>query len=62
VIGPAVNRTARIETLTKEVGVPLLLSHDFAAALGLACRPVGTFELKGVPEPQAVYALDDVPG
>ncbi len=61
VIGPAVNRTARIETLTKEVGVPLLLSQDFADALGLACRPVGTFELKGVPEPQAVYALDDAP-
>jgi adenylate cyclase len=59
VIGPAVNRTARLETLTKEVGVPLLLSQDFADALGLTCRPVGTFELKGVPEPQAVYALDD---
>jgi len=62
VIGPAVNRTARIETLTKEVGVPLLLSQDFADALGLACRPVGTFELKGVPEPQAVYALGDQAG
>src|SRR5260370_961313 len=61
VSGAAVNRTARIETVTKEVGVPLLLSQDFADALGLACRPVGTFELKGVPEPQAVYALDDAP-
>ncbi|HUA52468.1 MAG TPA: adenylate/guanylate cyclase domain-containing protein [Candidatus Sulfotelmatobacter sp.] len=56
VIGPAVNRTARLETLTKQVGLPVLLSQDFADALGVACRPVGRFTLKGVPEPQAVYA------
>jgi len=56
VIGPAVNRTARLETLTKQVGLPVLLSQDFADALGVVCRPVGRFTLKGVPEPQAVYA------
>jgi adenylate cyclase len=56
VIGPSVNRTARIETLTKQAGVPLLLSEDFAAALDRPCRLVGRFPLKGVAEPQAVYA------
>ena len=59
VIGPAVNRTARLETLTKEVGVPVLLSQDFADALGVACRPLGRFTLKGVVEPQTVYAPPD---
>jgi adenylate cyclase len=58
VIGPAVNRTARIESLTKEVGLPLLLSADFAAALDAPSRSVGSFTLKGVPEPQTVYAVD----
>ena len=57
-VGPAVNRTARIETLTKTVGLPLLLSEDFATALDQPCRPVGSFPLKGVPEPQTIYAVD----
>ena len=57
VIGPAVNRTARIESLTKEVGRPLLVSQDFADALDETCEPVGRFVLKGVQEPQAVYAV-----
>ncbi len=56
VVGPAVNRTARIEGLTKELGTPLLLSEDFALAAGEPCRPVGRHTLRGVPEPQAVYA------
>jgi adenylate cyclase len=58
VIGPAVNRTARIESLTKQVGLPLLLSADFAAALDEPTRAVGCFPLKGVAEPQTVYAVD----
>jgi adenylate cyclase len=55
VIGPSVNRTARIETLTKEAGVPVLLSEDFARALDRPCRLVGRFTLKGVADPQAIY-------
>ena len=57
-VGPAVNRTARIESLTKQVGLPLLLSGDFAAALDEPTRAVGRFTLKGVAEPQTVYAVD----
>jgi adenylate cyclase len=56
VIGPSVNRTARIEVLTKQAGVPLLVSEAFARALDRPCRLVGRFALKGVAEPQAVYA------
>ena len=29
VIGPAVNRAARLESLTKELGVPVLASAEF---------------------------------
>ena len=59
VVGPAVNRTARLEGLTKEVDRPLLLSEDFARALGAPCRALGQFVLRGVAEPQTVYAIDD---
>ena len=47
------------EALTKQAGVPLLVSEDFATALDQPCRLVGRFPLKGVAEPQALYAVDD---
>ena len=61
VIGPAVNRTARIEDLTKQVGLPLLLSRDLAEVIGKPVRSCGFFPMKGVPEPQEVFALIDGP-
>jgi adenylate cyclase len=57
VVGPAVNRTARLESLTKTVGVPLLLSAELAARLTRPVRSLGNFALKGVAEPQEVFAL-----
>ncbi len=59
VIGAAVNRTARIEALTKDVGEPLLLSADFVRALGVGAISHGFFALKGVSEPQEVFSLAD---
>ena len=61
VVGPAVNRTARLETLTKEVGLPLLLSRELAAEVDRPVRSCGTFRMKGVPEPQEVFCLVDGP-
>jgi adenylate cyclase len=61
VVGPAVNRTARLETLTKEVGVPLLMSHALAAEVDRPVRSCGAFAMKGVPEPQEVFCLVDGP-
>ena len=55
VIGPAVNKTARIQGLTKEAGVPLLLSREFAAHIQRPLRPVGTFDLRGVAGSHEVF-------
>ncbi|MBI1206593.1 MAG: hypothetical protein GC191_04805 [Azospirillum sp.] len=52
VVGPPVNRAARIESLTKAVGVPLLMSGSFAAQLEPSARARlashGHHVLKGV--------------
>jgi adenylate cyclase len=60
VMGPAVNRTARLEDLTKTLGVPLLMSAEFVAHLKQPVRSLGAHELKGVPRPQEVYALEEM--
>ena len=56
-VGPAVNKTARIQGLTKEAGVPLLLSREFAAHIQRPLRPVGTFDLRGVAGSHEVFGL-----
>ena len=57
VVGPAVNKTARIQALTKEAGVPLLTSREFAARISRPLRSVGTFDLRGVAGTQEVFGL-----
>jgi adenylate cyclase len=56
VIGPAVNLAARLEGLCRDLRRPVLLSHAFVAASGLTVEPLGAFALKGLAEPQQVYA------
>jgi adenylate cyclase len=56
VIGPAVNLTARIESLCGELKRELLLSADFVATAGIPADEVGEFELHGVGERQRVFA------
>jgi adenylate cyclase len=55
VIGPAVNLTARIESMCRELGRQLLLSSDFAKAGGMPAKSVGTFSLKGVGADQEIF-------
>ena len=57
VIGPAVNRAARLESLTKELGVPLLMTAGFAATLGRPTRSLGSHHMRGLEEPQEVFVL-----
>lgn len=57
VIGPAVNRAARLEGLTKELGVPVLASAEFNAACTIPLKPLGKHMLRGVPEPVEVFTL-----
>lgn len=57
VIGPSVNRAARLESLTRKLDVPLLMTAPFAGRLDRPVRSVGLHSLKGLPEPVEVYAL-----
>jgi adenylate cyclase len=56
VIGPAVNLAARIEGLCSELRRPVLLSEAFVRASGLTADLLGSFSLKGLSTPQAIYA------
>ncbi|NCF34786.1 MAG: hypothetical protein GWP56_00105 [Gammaproteobacteria bacterium] len=57
VMGPAVNRTARLESLTKELGCDILFSKRFAEAIETPAEFLGEHQMKGIAEPQSVYAL-----
>ena len=62
VVGPAVNKTARIEALTKEAGTPLLLSREFAAHIARPLRSAGRFDLRGIAGTQELFALPESAG
>jgi adenylate cyclase len=48
VIGPAVNLTARIESMCRQLGRQLLLSSDFVREGGISATSLGRHALKGV--------------
>lgn len=56
VIGSAVNQAARLETLGARLGESVLISQNFADALEAPLRSLGEHALKGLAEPQTVYA------
>jgi adenylate cyclase len=55
VIGPAVNLTARIESMCGQLGRQLLLSSEFVKSGEIAAKSVGTFSLKGVGADQEIF-------
>ena len=57
VMGPAVNRAARLESLTKDLGKRILMSGDFAGYLDVPLRAFDNQHMKGVEGAQTVYAL-----
>lgn len=59
VMGQAVNRAARLESLTKVLGAPLLMSREFVLAADRPAHSLGVHRLKGVPGPQEVFAPGD---
>jgi adenylate cyclase len=61
VIGTAANQAARIESMTKEVGKPVLISAAFAAAYGRELVSVGKFPLKGLEGEHELFTLPDGP-
>jgi adenylate cyclase len=56
VIGPAVNQAARLEKLGRELGQPVVTSSSFAAAAPEKLESLGLHDLRGVAEPQQVFA------
>ena len=56
VIGPAVNLVSRIEQFCAEQGRPVVLSADFAAHLSRPLTSLGRHELRGITEPQEIFA------
>ncbi len=57
VMGPVVNRAARIEELTKTTGCAVLASESFAVPLLDVFKACGTFQVAGVRQPLQVYSL-----
>ncbi len=55
-IGPAVNLAARLQGLAASEGWSVALSEDFATTLPKTPRPLGRFQLKGLPVPVPVFA------
>ena len=60
VIGPAVNEAARIETLCEPLGRNVLVSAEFAEAIGSleGLQFLGYHRLRGVREHRAIYGLE----
>jgi adenylate cyclase len=56
VIGPAVNLASRIESLTRELSRPVLVSRAFAELHDGDFEPMGTFALKGIADEHEVFA------
>ena len=56
VIGPAVNRAARIQALGAQLGHAILTSQDFAAASPVQLVPIGRHALRGLAEEQEIFA------
>ena len=57
VIGSAVNRAARLESLTKDLGVPVCASAEFNEVCMVPMKPLGKHVLRGIPEPVEVFTL-----
>jgi adenylate cyclase len=57
--GPAVNRNARLESLTKTIGESILISEDFAAQVDCPTRYFGEHNMKGISPPQKAFAPDE---
>ena len=59
VVGPAVNMTARIQGMTKELQIPLLMSQDFAQRVTLPVESVGRHDLRGIARSQELFRLSE---
>ncbi|MBL28576.1 MAG: adenylate cyclase [Rhodospirillaceae bacterium] len=59
VVGVAVNETARLQDLTKSIGMPVLTTAEVARHRPGDWRPLGAHCLRGVEAPHEVFGLPD---
>jgi class 3 adenylate cyclase len=60
VIGPAVNETARLEHLSREIGRHVVLSAAFVERAGQGdLVPLGEHRLRGREQPMAIFGLPE---
>jgi class 3 adenylate cyclase/uncharacterized protein (DUF427 family) len=59
VIGTAANQAARIESMTKELGKPVLISAAFAAAYARELVSLGRYPLKGLEGEHELFTLPE---
>jgi len=57
VVGPPVNMTARIQGMTKQLKIPLLMSRDFARQVQRPVVSVGRHDLRGIAKAQELFRL-----
>lgn len=57
VIGPAVNRVARLQEVAKVTGRSIVLSRAFAELVDAPLVELGRFDLRGIDRPQRVFGL-----
>lgn len=59
VIGSAANEASRIEGMTKELNLPVVVSETFADLNGCDVVPIGKHSLRGVGEPVDLFTLPE---
>lgn len=57
VMGTAANLAARVESMTKETGYPILLTEAIGANISTPLELVGTFELRGFDEALELFSV-----
>ena len=60
-VGAAVNEVARVEDLTKHLGVSIVASAQFAHTIAGTWRSLGEHSLRGIEKPTEVFALGKPP-
>ncbi len=61
VIGPAVNQASRLQDLTKEIGVPILASGEFAETANVGMCHLGAHAVRGVSALIDIFGPPDIP-
>lgn len=60
VIGPDVNLTSRLQNVTREAGVPLVVSGSFARQCSYQFRSIGHYRFRGISREHEAFTLSSI--